>query len=50
MKILTRDAIYAITLAIRSTFVLMAKQETVIQNEARQFGERAIAKVYQCRT
>jgi hypothetical protein len=50
MKILTLGAIYAITLALCSTFVLMATQETVIQSEARQFGERAIAKGYQCRT
>lgn len=50
MKILTRGAIPVITLAICSTFVLQATQETVIQSEARQFGERAIAKGYQCRT
>jgi hypothetical protein len=45
MKILT----HAITLAC-STFVLMATQENVIQSEALQFGERAIARGYQCRT
>lgn len=46
MKILT----LGITLALGGTFVLLATQETVIQSEARQFGERAIAKGYQCRT
>jgi len=50
MKILNRRAIPVITLALCSTFVLQATQETVIQIEARQFGERAIAKGYQCRT
>ncbi|AFM11672.1 hypothetical protein [Turneriella parva] len=50
MKILNRALILGITLTLCSTFVLLATQETVIQSEARQFGERAIAKGYQCRT
>lgn len=50
MKILTRGATLGITLIFCSTFLLQATQETIIQSEARQFGERAIAKGYQCRT
>ncbi len=50
MKILTRGATLGITLIFCSTFFLQATQETIIQSEARHFGERAIAKGYQCRT
>lgn len=50
MKILNRGSMAGITVLICSTFFLQAMQETVIQSEARQFGERAIAKGYQCRT
>ncbi|MBN8221856.1 MAG: hypothetical protein J0L53_13100 [Spirochaetes bacterium] len=42
-----------ITLVLFSScgfWVLHATQETVIESEARQFGERAIARGFQCRT
>lgn len=50
MKILNRGATFVCTLVLCSTLFLQATQETIIQSEARKFGERAIAKGYQCRT
>lgn len=37
-------------LSLCGAWLLHATQETVIESEARQFGERAIARGFQCRT
>ncbi len=46
MKIPLRALVVTLVAAV----VVHATQETVIQSEARQFGERAIAQGFQCRT
>lgn len=50
MKLPSLAFIAATAVVPCSTITVILAQESIIQSEARQFGERAIAKGYQCRT
>lgn len=50
MKLYPPGPFAATTFALCSALTLQATQATVIESEARQFGERALAQGYQCRT